>query len=281
MSGRFLDGRGEDPSELQWAAMTPYREAMPRLRTTLVLAVAVGCALVSGCAVQGATGAAPTATGRAVSENPTTAPSTSTSTSPPSPTDRSTLLPGSTTTPPAPRPPVLASDGKPRVSRLSIPSLGIKNLRVKPHRGSPDDAGGTRIQNRGIAASPYGPDGGVGPGGTGNHIVTAHRLSSTRAFLNLPKLRVGAKVHVVAGGQRYTYRIIGTQMISFRSKKSLAAQVAEVPGRTGVRATKAMITLSTCRTPEDRAEGNYWSDEFGNPEHRIDKIGELVAIRPG
>jgi hypothetical protein len=54
MSGRFLDGRGEDPSELQWAAMTPYREAMPRLRTTLVLAVAVGCALVSGCAVQGA-----------------------------------------------------------------------------------------------------------------------------------------------------------------------------------------------------------------------------------
>ncbi len=40
-----------------------------------------------------------------------------------------------------------------------------------------------------------------------------------------------------------------------------------------------MITLSTCRTPEDRAEGNYWSDRFGNPEHRIDKIGELVAIR--
>ena len=40
-----------------------------------------------------------------------------------------------------------------------------------------------------------------------------------------------------------------------------------------------MITLSTCRTPEDRAEGNIWSDEFGNPEHRIDKIGVLVRIR--
>jgi sortase A len=40
-----------------------------------------------------------------------------------------------------------------------------------------------------------------------------------------------------------------------------------------------MITLSTCRTPEDRAEGNFWSDRFGNPEHRIDKIGELIAIR--
>jgi sortase A len=41
-----------------------------------------------------------------------------------------------------------------------------------------------------------------------------------------------------------------------------------------------MITLSTCRTPEDHAEGNYWSDRFGNPEHRIDKIGKLVAVGP-
>jgi sortase A len=41
-----------------------------------------------------------------------------------------------------------------------------------------------------------------------------------------------------------------------------------------------MITLSTCATPEDHANGNYWSDEFGNPEHRIDKIGVLVAQRP-
>ena len=41
-----------------------------------------------------------------------------------------------------------------------------------------------------------------------------------------------------------------------------------------------MITLSTCATPEDHARGNYWSDEFGNPEHRIDKIGVLVERRP-
>jgi sortase A len=175
---------------------------------------------------------------------------------------------------------VLASDGKPRESRLSIPALHIKNLRVKPYRGSPDDAPGTRIQNRGIAASPYGHDGGIGPGGIGNHIITAHRTSSTRAFATLPKLRSGAKVHLVAGGHRYTYRIVMTRQTSFRSANSLAKQSAPVPRRPGVRPTKAMITLSTCRTPEDHAEGNYWSDEFGNPEHRIDKIGELIAIRP-
>lgn len=41
-----------------------------------------------------------------------------------------------------------------------------------------------------------------------------------------------------------------------------------------------MITLSTCATPEDDAAGNFWRDEFGNPEHRIDKVGVLVAERP-
>lgn len=40
-----------------------------------------------------------------------------------------------------------------------------------------------------------------------------------------------------------------------------------------------MITLSTCATPEDRAAGNHWSDALGNLEHRIDKIGVLVAVR--
>ena len=40
-----------------------------------------------------------------------------------------------------------------------------------------------------------------------------------------------------------------------------------------------MLTLSTCATPEDHAAGNYWSDAFGNPEHRIEKIGVLERIR--
>jgi sortase A len=179
---------------------------------------------------------------------------------------------------PAPQP--LASDGKPRTARLSIPDLDIDDLRVRPHRGTPDDARGTRIQNRGLAASPYGTGGLVGPGGIGNYVVTAHRLSSTQAFRYLPDLRRGDRVHVTAGGWRFTYRIIDTRRTSFRSQRSLTAQSAAVPGRPGVRPTRALITLSTCRTPEDRAEGNDWSDEFGNPEHRIDKIGVLEAIRP-
>jgi sortase A len=183
------------------------------------------------------------------------------------------------TTRPTPRRP-LASDGKPREARLTIQALGIDRLRVRHYRGAPDDGPGTRIQNGGIAASPYGPDGGTGVGGIGNYIVTAHRTSSTRAFARLPRLKKGAEVELVAGGKRYTYRIVATRITSFRSKRSLAQQSAAVPGKIGSEPTRAMITLSTCRTPEDRAEGNYWSDRFGNPEHRIDKIGQLVRIEP-
>src|SRR5215203_3283835 len=65
-------------------------------------------------------------------------------------------------------PRVVMSDGRPRLARLSIPALGLEDLRVVPYRGRTDDAPGTRIQDGGVAASPYGPHGGVGPGGLGN-----------------------------------------------------------------------------------------------------------------
>ena len=195
------------------------------------------------------------------------------------PSSSATTRPTPTVVPKPTSRPVLASDGKHREARLSIPALGLERFRVRHYRGSPDDARGTRIQNGGIAASPYGPEGGIGVGGIGNYIITGHRTTSTRPFAQLPRLRKGAEVQLVAGGRRYTYKIVATRRTSFRSPRSLAQQSAAVPGRVGAKPTKAMITLSTCRTPEDRAEGNYWSDRFGNPEHRIDKIGELVSIR--
>ena len=68
------------------------------------------------------------------------------------------------------------SDGAPRDARLSIPGIGMEALDVVAYEGSTDDGPGTEIQNRGLAASPHGPDGGVGPGGLGNYQVTAHRL---------------------------------------------------------------------------------------------------------
>lgn len=168
---------------------------------------------------------------------------------------------------------------EPRRSYLSIPVIGVSDVPVVRYPGTPDDAPGTVIQNRGPAASPRGPGGGVGPGVVGNFIVTAHRTSHSAPFADLPVLRRGHLVQVRSARRVFTYRISRTRWTSFRSPTSLAAQSADVPGRPGRDATAPMITLSTCATPEDHARGNYWSDEFGNPEHRIDKIGVLVGVR--
>ncbi|GAB6987154.1 sortase domain-containing protein [Nocardioides pyridinolyticus] len=168
------------------------------------------------------------------------------------------------------------SAGKPRNARLTILARDIHRLPVVPYRGKTDDAPGTRIQNRGIAAAPYGPNGGTGPGGIGNYQVTGHRTSHGGVFRHTPSLKNGARVFVDAGRYRYVYRIVKTRWVSFRSAKSLRAQRAEVPGQPGKKATRGWITISTCATPEDHARGNYWTDRFGNPEHRIDKVGLLV-----
>lgn len=220
---------------------------------------------------------------------PTSATTSAPAPASPSPTPSATVAPtitpssspnasptSSPTTDDAPVP----SDGTPRDATLTIESLGIEDLDVIAYEGWTDDAPGTDIQNGGVAASPYGERGGVGPGGIGNYQVTAHRLSSTQAFLDLPDLDHGDLVEVAAAGVRYVYEIVDTRETSFRSEESLAAQRAPVPGRPGEEPTEAMITLSTCATVEDHAEGNYWSDEFGNPEHRIDKIGVLVDTEP-
>ena len=172
---------------------------------------------------------------------------------------------------------------KPTMQRatMSIPDLGVRGLPVVPYRGSPDDGPGTLIQNRGVAASPFGDRGGVGPGQVGNYIVTAHRTTGgTPPFATLPSL--GRDAHVLITTRRWVfdYRVTGTRWTSFRKEQSLARQSAAVPGHPGRTATQARITLSTCATQEDHAAGNYWSDEFGNPEHRIDKIGLLVDARP-
>ena len=176
---------------------------------------------------------------------------------------------------------VIKPDGRPRRALLSIPALGLRDLPVLPYRGWTDDAPGTAIQDRGVAASPFGPRGGVGPGGIGNYQVTAHRTSSTKAFLDLPSLETGDRVIVRSGDTRYVYEITTTRETSFRSARSLAEQRAAVPGRPGEPPTQPMITLSTCATQEDHAKGNFWSDEFKNPEHRIDKIGVLVRVVRG
>ncbi|MCX4804091.1 class E sortase [Streptomyces sp. NPDC058682] len=183
------------------------------------------------------------------------------------------------TTPPAVVTPAAAPAPAPApapvASTLSIPAAGVTGLRVVPYEGTTDDVAGTRIQDLGVAASPYGKRGGVGPGQVGNFLITAHRLSAGGPLGHLPAVGPGDTVLVTVGEVVYTYEITTTRKTSFRSERSLSEQRAAVPGAPGAAPTQAMITISTCATPEDHAEGNFWKDAQGNPEHRIDKIGVL------
>ncbi|MEU9607135.1 class E sortase [Streptomyces sp. NPDC048057] len=219
---------------------------MAKFRTALVTLAATFLALLATCTTALATGTEPR-------ERP--------------PVALAPSVPG----PAGPR--TVATDAD---ATVSIPAIGVDDLTVVPYEGTTDDLAGTRIQDGGVAASPRGDTGGVGPGEIGNYLVTAHRLSAGGPLHDLPELRTGDVVTVVEDGRTYRYEITGTRWTSFRSERSLAEQRAAVPGRPEERPTEAMITLSTCATPEDDAAGNYWRDDLGNPEHRIDKVGVLI-----
>src|SRR3954447_25779121 len=166
--------------------------------------------LAAAAVVMGACGGSSAPTTQPAAASPARSEPTSSVPSPPSPT------PGSDPADAPSRRPTL-HDGAPRPARLSIPALALHDLLVVPYRGWTDDAPGTGLQDRGVAASPFGPRGGVGPGGLGNYQVTGHRTSSTHPFARLPTLRPGARVVVEAGGVRYVYEIRRTRDTSFRS----------------------------------------------------------------
>ena len=241
----------------------------------MLLASVLTSALLAGCS--GGGDGTPHGTARPVSD-PESAP-----TAPAAPPTRPSSAPAIESAPTEQDPPVQpAAVREPRRSHLSIPTLGLRSVPVVRYTGTPDDAEGTRIQNRGPTASPRGPGGGVGPGKVGNFIVTGHRTSHSAPFKDLPTLDTGDRVLIRSGRMVHVYRITATRWTSFRSQRSLDRQSAAVPGRPGVEPVRAMITLSTCATPEDHVAGNYWSDRFGNPEHRIDKVGVLVRTsEPG
>ncbi|MCZ7456365.1 class E sortase [Streptomyces sp. WMMC940] len=245
---------------------------------------AVPTALAGALVAVLAAGCSPAAGGARTSDKPAAAPRTSSAaaeaqesrpsapTPPPKP-----FAPAAAPTPSAtPEPP---GSARTRPAALSIPSIGVADLRVVPYEGTTDDWPGTRIQDRGVAASPFGERGGVGPGEVGNYLVTAHRLSAGGPLRDLPSLGVGDPVLVVSGGRIYEYRITEHRTTSFRSARSLAEQRAAVPGFPGRTATRPMITISTCATPEDNAAGNFWRDDRNNPEHRIDRVGVLTDVR--
>ena len=116
-------------------------------------------------------------------------------------------------------------------------------------------------------------------GEVGNFIVTGHRTSHDAPFRDLPSVRRGRHVLVRQADVVYDYAVTGTLRISFRSEASKALQSAPVPGRPGKLPSTDDHAVHL-RHPRGPRGGQLLADEFDNPEHRIDKIGVLTAVRP-
>lgn len=159
---------------------------------------------------------------------------------------------------------------------VSVPAVGISNVRVVRYAGSPDDVRGTAIQNRGLIAAPHGNWGGVGPGEVGNFMLTGHRTSEGAPMADVPALEIGDLINVRQGSRTFTYQIEHRMFVDFRNTASRNSQRLPVPASPGVKATRPAIVLSTCATQEDNAAGLTWRDQNGNPTHRIAVVGFLV-----
>lgn len=186
---------------------------------------------------------------------------------PPAPAPTSAATPA-----PVPEPKAVAAGA----ATVSVPAVGISNVRVVRYTGSPDDARGTAIQNRGLIAAPHGKWGGVGPGEVGNFMLSGHRTSDGAPMADVPALKIGDLVNVRQGSRTFVYKIEHRMFVDFRNKASRNSQRLPVPGSPGLQPTRPAIVLSTCATQEDDAAGLTWRDKNGNPAHRIAVAGFLV-----
>lgn len=162
---------------------------------------------------------------------------------------------------------------------ISVPEANIKKLQVIRYQGTPDDRAGTTIQNKGLAAAPYGTWGGVTPGSVGNFFITAHRNSAGSAMFEVPNLKPGNEVLVFYHNKTFVYTVTNRLWTNFRSAKSRATAQSSVPGKPNTVATKPYLVLSTCTTQEDFAAGNHWIDAFGNPTHRYNIVAVFKTTR--
>ncbi len=121
-----------------------------------------------------------------------------------------------------------AAPGKNLVGRLHIPKLGMQWVVVN----------GVRPQDIRYAPGHY-PDT-ADPGEVGNFSVAGHRIR--KIFWRLDELKPGDVIGVETRSNWYVYKVSSSLIV----KPSAVEVVAPVPGKPDAKATKAMLTLTTC-----------------------------------
>jgi len=138
---------------------------------------------------------------------------------------------------------------------LTIPSLGA-NYKVPILVGTSDYALGRGVgwyENTQL------------PGQIGNFAIAGHRITHGEPFARLLELKPGDKVIVETKSYIFTYEV--DQSPSKLTVKDVDTWVLDpVPGKTGVKPTQALITLTTCQ------------DLFHSPDRSVG-FGHLVDTK--
>jgi sortase A len=103
-----------------------------------------------------------------------------------------------------------------------------------------------------IDAGPAHWPGSAMPGGYGNTVIAAHRVSHTAPFRNIDRLAPGDEIVLRDGGGDHVYRVTGTDIVT----PAEIGIVDQYPGR--------KITLFACHPP-------------GSVAYRYVVVGELVS----
>jgi sortase A len=126
-----------------------------------------------------------------------------------------------------------AAPGKGLVGRLHIPKLDMNWVVVN----------GVRQKDIRYAPGHY-PDTAM-PGKVGNFSVAGHR--NRRTFWRIDELQVGDAIIVETRTNWYVYKVSSSVIV----KPTEVDVVAPVPGKPNAKATKAMLTLTTCNPKFD------------------------------
>jgi sortase A len=96
------------------------------------------------------------------------------------------------------------------------------------------------------------------PGAVGNVAIAGHRVGKGSPFLNLDKLAAGSAIVIRTKSYWYTYRVVGDKggsadgvsPLGFPGREivdpSDAGVIAPVPDKPGAKATRRLLTLTTC-----------------------------------
>ncbi|WP_157530071.1 class E sortase [Microtetraspora niveoalba] len=88
------------------------------------------------------------------------------------------------------------------------------------------------------------------PGEIGNFVVSGHRTTYLAPFNGIGELRQGDTIVVDTREARYTYRVIGKEVVL----PTRLDVIEPVPGHPAERPTRALITLTTCNPKYSAAE---------------------------